>query len=52
MVSAQVYVVKGGRIKPANKRFNTLNNDYEITFDESTTVTESQDSSKVPQQKV
>eukprot|EP00730_Choanoeca_flexa_P015695 TRINITY_DN7264_c0_g1_i2.p1 TRINITY_DN7264_c0_g1~~TRINITY_DN7264_c0_g1_i2.p1 ORF type:complete len:630 (+),score=196.44 TRINITY_DN7264_c0_g1_i2:74-1891(+) len=47
----KVYVIKGGRIKAANKRFNNLNNDYEITFDESTTVTEAQGETNLPQQK-
>ena len=30
----QIYSFSGGRIKLANKRFSSLNNDYEITFSE------------------
>jgi len=29
----QVYLFSGGKLKVADKRFNTLKNNYEITFD-------------------
>ena len=29
----QVYVISRGQIKVANKRFNSLRNEYEITFE-------------------
>ncbi|EDQ91528.1 uncharacterized protein MONBRDRAFT_451, partial [Monosiga brevicollis MX1] len=39
----KVYMIQGGRIKPKNRRFNQLSHEYEITFDSTTTVTESKD---------
>jgi replication factor A1 len=35
-----VYSFSGGRIKLANKRFSTLNNDYEVTFSERSVIEE------------
>lgn len=34
----QVYTVRGGRLKLANKKFNRTNNQYEITFGGDTEV--------------
>jgi hypothetical protein len=45
-------MIQGGKVKPANKRFSNLDSDYEITFDESTTVVEAKGGSSLPQQKV
>eukprot|EP00758_Cryptobia_borreli_P003317 Tbor_TRINITY_DN3683_c0_g1::TRINITY_DN3683_c0_g1_i1::g.262::m.262/K07466/RFA1, RPA1, rpa; replication factor A1 len=33
-----VYVVSGGQVKNANKRFSNVNNEYEVTLDENTTI--------------
>jgi replication factor A1 len=41
----KVYTVTGGRVKPANAKFSTVQNDYEITFDSNTSFEEVQDDS-------
>lgn len=49
----KVYVIRGGRLKTANKRFTQIQNDYELSMDESTTfVLDSSDASGLPQQNV
>ncbi|EGD81004.1 hypothetical protein PTSG_10947 [Salpingoeca rosetta] len=46
------YVIQGGKIKPANKRFNQLNNEYEMQFESDTRVTLDMSADNViPQQK-
>eukprot|EP00055_Hartaetosiga_balthica_P006628 m.21174 g.21174 ORF g.21174 m.21174 type:complete len:599 (-) comp5330_c0_seq1:2074-3870(-) len=48
----QVYLIKGGTLKLANPRFNTLGNEYEMTFDSNTTVTlDTSHTAEIPQQK-
>lgn len=42
-----VYRVKSGRIKKADPRFNNTGNDYEITFDDTTTFDEDADDGKI-----
>lgn len=34
----QVFYVRGGQIKAANKKFSSINNDYEMTFSSETLV--------------
>ena len=49
----QCYEITGGKIKPANKRFNQLNNDYEMQFESETKATQSLSAEdKLPKQKV
>lgn len=45
-----VYLVANGRLKHANKKFNTLNSEYEITLEESSIVRELHDDSNIPTQ--
>jgi replication factor A1 len=45
------YQIRGGRIKPANRRFSHLNNDYELTFGHETEAVEIEDSGSVAKQK-
>eukprot|EP01147_Barroeca_monosierra_P001107 gene1107-4335_t len=46
------YIIRGAKIKPANKRFNSLNNEYEMQFESDTTATlDNSAEDKVPQQK-
>ena len=33
LVNGAVYYLCGGSVKPANKKFNNVNNEYEVTFD-------------------
>ena len=40
----KVYVISGGRIKTANKKYSNIDHDYEITFDKNTTFEECTDS--------
>lgn len=48
---SQVYYVSNGKIKPANKRFSRgINNDYELTFDRSTTIQLAQDDRAIKKQ--
>lgn len=39
----KVYKMSGGQIKMANKKFTTIKNDYQITFDERADIVEIQD---------
>ena len=34
----QVYFISRGRLRPANKQFNTTKNDYELTFNEDSEI--------------
>ena len=34
----QVYYISRGRLRPANKQFNTTKNDYELTLNEDSEV--------------
>ncbi|KAJ3030886.1 Replication factor A protein 1 [Rhizophlyctis rosea] len=45
----QVYYVSKAAIKVAKKQFNSVNNEYEMSLDTSTTITPCQDTSGVPQ---
>jgi len=45
----KVYYISKGQVKPANPKFNHLNNQYEISFDRSTTVELCEDGNAVPQ---
>ena len=46
--------MRGGKIKPANKKFSALKNDYEITFDDTTVVVavDDADETAIPMGKV
>ncbi len=47
-----VYIFSGGKVKPvANRAFSNLKNDYEITFDEKSTIREAEDDADISQQK-
>ena len=48
----RIYHIRNGRIKPANKKFSSVNNDHEITFDDNTVIELVPDDPGVPQQKV
>ncbi|CAN0355303.1 unnamed protein product [Pylaiella littoralis] len=43
----QVYSFSGGRIKVANKRYSSLNSEYEITFDSSCQINQINDDSRI-----
>jgi replication factor A1 len=43
-----VYIISRGQVKPANKRFNHLNNDYELTLDQNTVIQKAADDGAVP----
>lgn len=43
LVSAQVYLLSRGKVKPANKAYSTVRNDYSINFDEACTIEECAD---------
>lgn len=40
-------VSPGGRLKVAQKQYTSLKNDYEITFDNTTTITQVEDEGKI-----
>jgi replication factor A1 len=42
-----VYVFSGGKLKIASKQYNNTSNQYEITFDQNTTITEVQEDSSI-----
>lgn len=44
----KVYYISRCTLKPANKQYSTLNNDYEMTFTNDTMVEECSDSLSVP----
>lgn len=44
------YFFQKGQIKPANKKFNTLGSDYEMTLDKSSVVMPCPDGQDIPQQ--
>ncbi|KAM3399754.1 hypothetical protein ACQJBY_004908 [Aegilops geniculata] len=47
----KVYLISRGSLKPANKQFNHLNNDYEVSLDAATTIEVcSDDDSSIPRQ--
>jgi len=49
----QVYLVRGGRLKPSNPRFSQIKNEYELSLDEGSTFTlDTTDDGGLPQQKV
>jgi replication factor A1 len=43
----KVYYVSGGRLKVANKRYTSLNCEYEISFDNHTEIREAQDDARI-----
>eukprot|EP01028_Stygiella_incarcerata_P003017 TRINITY_DN1572_c0_g1_i1.p1 TRINITY_DN1572_c0_g1~~TRINITY_DN1572_c0_g1_i1.p1 ORF type:complete len:622 (-),score=196.08 TRINITY_DN1572_c0_g1_i1:855-2720(-) len=43
-----VYIVSNGKIRPANKKFSTLSNEYELMFDEKTVVELGKDDDAIP----
>lgn len=43
----QVYTFSGGKVKVANKRFSSLNAEYEITFDHNTQIIPVGDDSRI-----
>lgn len=45
LVNGQIYVFSRGSIKNANKKFSSVNNDYEVTFDGQSGVSEPQQAS-------
>lgn len=51
LVEGKVYYFKGGRIRPANRKFTTIKHEYELSFDSTTEIWEAQVSdSEVPRQ--
>ncbi|CAD2218837.1 replication factor A1 [Angomonas deanei] len=38
LVEGQVYYFSGGQVKNANRKFNNVNNDYELTFDKGSEI--------------
>ena len=44
----KVYRIRGGSLKAANAKFNTLKNTYEISFSETTEVTPVDDNASIP----
>ncbi|CAL4092641.1 unnamed protein product [Meganyctiphanes norvegica] len=44
----KVYYVSGGTIKPANKQFNKLDHDFELTFNWMTEITNCEDDEALP----
>eukprot|EP00047_Mylnosiga_fluctuans_P003845 m.231293 g.231293 ORF g.231293 m.231293 type:complete len:640 (+) comp12192_c0_seq1:30-1949(+) len=44
----KTYYIRGGNVKIASKKFTSLKNDYEITFDESTTVAPAEEDANLP----
>lgn len=46
-VSYQVYAFSGGKVKVANKRFSSLNAEYELNFDSSTQCNPISDDSRI-----
>ncbi|EAX99058.1 hypothetical protein TVAG_433860 [Trichomonas vaginalis G3] len=42
-----VYKVSGGRVKVANKEYNNTGNDYEISFDDATSIEDDQDDGSI-----
>ncbi|PFH37233.1 replication factor-a protein 1 (rpa1) subfamily protein [Besnoitia besnoiti] len=44
----KVYCFRGGTVKPKNPRFNQTRHDYEITFDERSTITEVEGGDDIP----
>ena len=52
LVPNQIFTVSGGQVKNANKRFSNVNNEYEVTLDESTIIEQSRDGgAAIPQQR-
>eukprot|EP01138_Halocafeteria_seosinensis_P008597 gb/GECG01008787.1/.p1 GENE.gb/GECG01008787.1/~~gb/GECG01008787.1/.p1 ORF type:complete len:685 (+),score=106.24 gb/GECG01008787.1/:1-2055(+) len=43
----KVYIMGGGRLKAANRRFTSIKNEYEITFDTRATIEACQDDDKI-----
>lgn len=50
MVVGKTYMIRGGRVKPANKKYSP-NNDYEMGFDDNTTIEAVEDDAAVPKVK-
>ena len=48
----KVYIFTGGKIKPANKKYSQLANNYEITFNDNTTAEEVSGATDIPEQQV
>ena len=44
----KVYMISNGQVKIARKQFNTVQNDYEITFDRNTSIAPCADNGAVP----
>jgi len=47
----KVYVFKGGRVKMANQRFQTVKCDYALTFDQHSSITQAEDSGEIEKEK-
>ncbi len=43
----KVYLISGGQIKIANKKFTSISNDFCITFDKNTTIEEASDDESI-----
>lgn len=50
--NGKIYLVKNGKLKPANPKFNQLKNDYELSLNEATEIVEDADTGDLPMQKV
>lgn len=42
-----VYIMSGGKLKLANKKFTSIRNDYEITFDERSVIQPAEDDTRI-----
>ena len=53
LAAGQVYYISGGSVKAANRRFNSVNNEYEVSFDKDAQITKclDGDTSSIPQQR-
>eukprot|EP00054_Salpingoeca_dolichothecata_P016813 m.99184 g.99184 ORF g.99184 m.99184 type:complete len:529 (+) comp22156_c0_seq1:804-2390(+) len=45
----KVYIIEGGHLRPANKRFCSINNPYELTLERTVKVTPCEDTDSLPQ---
>jgi replication factor A1 len=43
----KVYLITGGKIKPANKAYNSTHHEYEIIFDKTTEISETNDNHNI-----
>ena len=49
-VQGNSYLISKGQVKPANKKFNTLGSDYEMTLDKNSLVERATDAANIPLQ--